>query len=237
MKSIALLLMLTVSVQSAFSAASQPGPFAETGTCQGTNELMRVRATYYNNALIPVVDLPIVEIIATKPGSQVFGARWNENDWMLLADLPEVEITGKYTDQHIVPAKKYGDGVLAEIDLPVIEVTSEFPVSNLVMAVQSEPVTEAIALVNLHEVTIYGDIVEVPLDAQSAVFLADAYSVSDNLKAKILGIYSNENSAIVSNMNAGWFLMSLEQCGVSAGKSLICNISSKISSYYFNRLK
>lgn len=80
----------------------------------GKEKNILVPATYYKTELIPLVNLPVVEITAN-------GNSENANGYT----LPTIEVTAERTNGKLLPATKYNGQWIAMVDGPVVEITAK----------------------------------------------------------------------------------------------------------------
>lgn len=142
--------LLTSLVMTHVAAASVP-------LATGLNEPVQsygtmVKAILDNGNYIPVVDLPEVEIIASRLTPRYVKGVIQHGEIMALVELPVVEISVSKLRQ--VENNKAFD-YEAIYDIPVIEIEGTFPSQNLIKGKLDHE--ESIAVVNLPEVTIVVD--------------------------------------------------------------------------------
>lgn len=114
------------------------------------------KSTWYQGELIPVVDLPEVEITGSMKKDHVIGAIIREDEIVILANLPEVEIKAlKTINQKYKAILKDGE-VMVVTDLPLVEITSSFPESNLVPAFRNGSTNDLVLVVWLPELVVTG---------------------------------------------------------------------------------
>ena len=116
---------------------------------------IRVKATWYQGSLIPVADLPEMEIIDSPSTAKLLPASVENGEMTVHASLPEVEITAADPENDRVPVV-YQQGVpVATVYLPVVEISEELPKEHMIPVafVNGEPV----AVQNLETVEIVAD--------------------------------------------------------------------------------
>lgn len=114
------------------------------------------RATWYHGELIPVIDLPEVEITGSLKKDQIIGAIIREDEIIILANLPEVEIKALKTINQKYKALLKDGEVMVVTDLPLVEITSTFPESKLVPAFRNGSASDLVLVVWLPELVVTG---------------------------------------------------------------------------------
>ena len=147
--SVATILMLVI-MQVTNAAVSVP----VSDRLNASNEFsgQMVKAILTNGEYLPVVELPTVEIIATRPGSMVVKGIIENGKIMAVVELPAIEI--KVSN----PLKNYKSDIngYAEIrDIPVIEIVDFYPETNLISATINGE--HGMPVVELPEITISVD--------------------------------------------------------------------------------
>ncbi len=144
-----LTVLFLLSAVFAQAVVSTPDPVydaASEGVCTKT--------IWYKGQLIPVFDLPEVNISADKQTKRISGAVIRNNEIVILADLPEIEITALRIDGQKFRAIVRHGQTIVEVDLPMIEITAAFPAENLIPLKNSGTPDQNMAVVWLPEVVI-----------------------------------------------------------------------------------
>lgn len=189
-----------------------------------------IKAVLHNGDYIPLVDLPLIEIVSTKPGSALLGTISAKGNYLVEIDLPEIEISATQTG-----ATKYrsfiknGETIVIS-NLPLVEIGASFPYNNLTSAIIKDFST--MPVVNLPEITI-----------SSSHF--DNFLVSANVKNGVVIPYidlpvieikpayswlaaTQANEFAFSNKETEWIYISLQNCGITFENKILCEVSSTI---------
>lgn len=175
-------------------------PFQEIAAASG----MKVRTTYYKGQLIPVAELPEVEITESLVASRLMPARINNGEVTVIANLPEVEIAAIDPQNNKVPVTYNQGKPVATVFLPMVEISESLPVENMVAVTFQNG--EAVAVVSLDEVEITGS------DESVSFTPANAQQVNWNVN-----VQSNPALLVGHTTNDRYFLMSFEGPAATTG--------------------
>ena len=129
-KKLSLLVLVIATLTVSVNAALTPPRQIEENSYAG----IAVKAKFVNGVLMPVVDLPLVEIIGLKPGKVLVKGVIRNGEVVAISNLPEIEITA---ERVIYPENLNGidSDIISNNDLPIIEITTYFPVELLHLAI------------------------------------------------------------------------------------------------------
>jgi hypothetical protein len=113
-----------------------------------------VKAVLYQGELIPVVDLPEVEISASRSSSTLLPAYYINGTMVAMANLPVVEITAERMTSSKMRAVQINGETLAVVNLPLIEIVSDLPANGLIALNVRNETKDFIPTVNLPMVEI-----------------------------------------------------------------------------------
>jgi hypothetical protein len=186
-----------------------------------------VKATFYNGILIPVVDLPQVEIIDVRQGTQILKGNLKNGQLVLEVNLPSVEISANRTGSNTLRGEIRNGSFVGIVELPVIEIVSAMPLNKMT------PVTQY-ALMSVPVI----ELKEIIITAPSQSHLVEAVMYGGKLiplvNLPIVEITPRTNY-LVSNVvstntftspNLQWFYTSLVNYGIETGNKVICEIYS-----------
>jgi hypothetical protein len=207
-------LLLTVAWSSSLTAAIPD--MNDAGNSAGQNEV--VKAKMIDGVWMPVVDLPEIEITASRFGGTIYKGTLNVNGLLVQINLPEVVIEGKS-----LTVINSGKEVISDSNLPVIEICAPMPVSELTPIEVTE--SGLIAKIELPEVVIEGNS-GFPSDF-NILKLAD-------ILEKGLAFNLNENDyRLVEKISHPFpesILITAKQCFRQEGQKLVCNVSVMVTS-------
>jgi len=208
-------LLLTVAWSSSLTAAIPD--MNDAGNSAGQNEV--VKAKMIDGVWMPVVDLPEIEITASRFGGTIYKGTLNGNGLLVQINLPEVVIEGKS-----MTVINSGKDVISDSNLPVIEIFGQFPVSELTPGEVSE--SGIMAIIELPEVVIEGN----------SGLPADFYTpnVADILqKGPAFNLNENDLPAVekISYQFPESILITAKQCFRQEGQKLVCNVSVMVRKY------
>jgi hypothetical protein len=207
-------LILTVAWSSSLTAAIPV--LNDAGSSAGQNEL--VRAKLIDGVWMPVVDLPEVEISASRIEATFVKGQIKGNELVAQVNLPEVVIEARS-----IRLLSTGSDIISDNNLPVIEITASFPEDLLKEAEQSE--NGLIAVIRLPEIVIEGS-----RETDTIKLIPDFAGILDAL--------SKENEFLESSETIGSFkpvmheniLMTAKRCIREEGEKLICDVSMMVTS-------
>lgn len=113
-----------------------------------------VKAVMYQGELIPVVDLPEVEISAPRTMATLLPAYYINGNMVAMANLPVVEITAERMASSKMTAVQINGETLAVVNLPLIEIISDLPANGLIALNLRNQTRQLIPTVNLPMVEI-----------------------------------------------------------------------------------
>ena len=191
-----------------------------------------IKAVDHNGAYIPVVDLPLIEIVSTKTGSQVVKTIHENGKLLVEINLPEIEITAtQYGARKMRSYIQNGEIVIIS-DLPMIEIGATFPYNNLISTVENK--ATSIPVVNLPEIAItpspsdnfivaarFKNGMLIPYINLPVIEISAAYSW--------LPVVSSEKFAF-DDQEIEWIYISLKNCGITAENKIVCEVATQISS-------
>lgn len=90
---------------------------------------IRVKAQWVNGILMPVVDLPEVEITASRKEGRLVKGKIHNGELLIESELPEVEIIGLNPKNHGKPGNS---DLMADPNLPMVEVQSTIPQEKMI---------------------------------------------------------------------------------------------------------
>lgn len=207
-------LILTVAWSSSLTAAIPV--LNDAGSSAGQNEL--VRAKLIDGVWMPVVDLPEVEISASRIGATVLKVQIHGNEFVAQVNLPEVVI-----EAESMRLLNTGSDIISDNNLPVIEITASLPTELLKTAALSD--NGIIAVIRLPEVTIEGNRENEPADIAPdfAGVLEALLKESEMLEAgKATGHFTPQMHENI--------LMTAKRCIREEGEKLICDVSMMVTS-------
>lgn len=88
----------------------------------------RVKAQWVNGTLMPVVNLPTVEIISVRGAGVMVKGKIHNGEILIESELPEVEIFGVNPNDH---NKSINPDLMADPNLPVVEIKSTIPMEKI----------------------------------------------------------------------------------------------------------
>jgi hypothetical protein len=163
----------------ALAAVYTPGKLS-TIKFETTSESQLVKATIVDGELIPVVDLPVVEIVAEGKSKIYLPVKIVDGKMIAVIDLPEVEITESSFNRNI----EDNNEPVAFVNLPEINITGKSKKDNMLKrSVNTEGTITLIA--SLPEITVYGYIlnadVQPPLTVNKGLSFEPAYSSCESI--------------------------------------------------------
>lgn len=238
------LLLLIFMLNTTYAAIIIPSFSQSEPSTKNSQNTMCVQAKMYNGEYIPVVDLPIVEIIATKK-SNVTSGYFLHGNIILKANLPMIEITESRMITHKLPAFIKNGETIGMVGLPIIEITSEFPLSQLV-AVNYSAIS-GLPVINLPEIVVTDSFSEQHTNKNDK----ETRFIPDFANLELTKYQSGLNEILVTTSKLGdinsdnvhWIYVTLKRCGISGDGKAICEIIDQtktqvgtVVSYGMNRL-
>jgi len=190
-----------------------------------------IKAINYNGVYIPVVDLPLVEIVSTKPGSHILGTVIKNGNYLVEINLPEIEITATQTGERKVRAIMRNGETLVISDLPMIEINSDFPYNHM-LTVSDNEVT-MLPVVNLPEVMISAitqNNILIAVKMEDGILIPYVELPVINIRPEFTFMSKPETHEIaLANKDLEWIYISLKNCGITPDNKIICEISTEIT--------
>jgi len=121
---------------------------------ENSNGGQMVKAVIYQGELIPVVDLPEVEISAPRNAATLLPAYYINGSLVAIANLPVVEITAERMVSTKFRAVQINGETLAVVNLPLIEIVSDLPENGLIALKVRNEGNQPVPTVNLPVVEI-----------------------------------------------------------------------------------
>lgn len=175
---------------------------------------------------ILVVNLPEVEIIATRPDTHILKGYYVDGTLILSVDLPSIEIIGQRLPGTKVKTALINGELMILAELPLIEITESLPVNKLQLATKS-----GMPVITLNEVLIVANaITEAELmaaEVERLKILAVDFS-SDKDDQEISSVIAVETSeSTFENANSEWFYLTLKKCGIHINGEQMYSIVSQ----------
>lgn len=187
-----------------------------------------VKAEMVQGELMPVVDLPAINVTATRPGSYVLKCIIRDGNIYGEVYLQEVEITASKPAVVKFKVQSVNGESMAFVNLPVIEIRSEMNINGLEKGTISEN-DQILSVVDLPEITITGIAMNPVAEARSVVF--DISGIENEfgwLTVEPL-VSSLQNTAITAiSQSFGRQQIALANCIVPAPGKLACELISSI---------
>lgn len=79
-----------------------------------------LKAIIETGEIIPVVELPVIEIISDQSENKVYRAKMEQGELIVLADLPPVDVIADLNIEIIYPAVILQNEIIARVDLPEV---------------------------------------------------------------------------------------------------------------------
>ena len=229
MKTLVILIasLLSIALPGLSSAAilvPTPGQVIDNKKIQG--EL--VKAVLYNGMLIPVVDLPQVEIIEVKQGTQILKGSIKNGELVLEVNLPVVEISAYRTGGYTLQGEIRNGSFIGFVELPVIEIVSAMPLNKMTQVKQYAQ--SSIPVIELREIVITATVaenllVEAVMNSGKIIPVVNLPIVEITPGPEYL-VSSVVNSKTLSDQNLHWIYTSLVNYGISVSQKVICKIYS-----------
>lgn len=175
-KSIVTLLLLTV-VTSLTVVLSHRVNAAD--CCSQPN--LRVKAQWVNGTLMPVVDLPAVEITAPREKGVMVKGKIRNGEILIESELPEVEIIGVNPNHHNNPMNP---DLMADPNLQIVEIQSTMPVKKM-MSGRIDNEGQPVAIATLPQVDIYPEVQESSEELMAIKSITNEMESSTEARAKI----------------------------------------------------
>lgn len=229
--SIVFVLTFTLTAYSALVVPATP----EAGTSSEFSGQL-VKATFLNGEWIPVVDLPEVEITATRNGASVHKGVIRHGEVIAEVELPAVEITGVriHDNSQMAAEEKSYERIY---DIPVIEIESTFPLNRLSQAEQTDDVI--MAVINLDEVTISFAKNESKNEVEPYTFAISTESGNNYLAASVVNadILTDLSHDLQGDQIYKYYSIAVDNCIVTEQRQKICNLIVKMSNTAMEGMK
>lgn len=187
-----------------------------------------VKAEMVQGELMPVVDLPAINVTASRPGHYVLKCILRDGHIYGEVYLQEVEIVASKPALVKFRVQSVNGESVAIVNLPVIEIRSEMNINGLEKAMISAD-DEIISVVDLPEVTITGSATNQVAEARSVVF--DISGIENGfgwLTVEPL-VNSLQNTAITAiSQSFGRQQIALANCIIPAPGKLACELISSV---------
>ncbi len=162
---------------------------------------------------ILVVNLPEVEIVATRLDTHIVKGQYIGGKLMASVDLPAVEIIGQKMNSNQVRTIVINGELMVLAELPLVEITENFPVNNLHLASKS-----GLPIINLNEVLI----VENSIAEEDQIAMQSEQDKTQEVDFTALAhtkdVYSmlmiNTTKNTMNHVNSEWFYITLQKCGI-----------------------
>lgn len=210
------LTILMVSVMWSFSLHAAIPVVNDAGSTAGPNEL--VRAKMIDGIWMPIVDLPEVEISASRLDGAIYKGYIINNQVIAQAGLPEVVIEARSSEK---PSEN--PDIIGDSNLPLIEITASFPEHVLTEALRFD--NKLMAVVQLPEIIIDGN-----SDIDTHMLFPELAGMIENVSVTEA---SDNGSGIQVHFTPEMFeniLMTAQRCVRLEEEKLICDVSMMITS-------
>jgi hypothetical protein len=187
-----------------------------------------VKAEMVQGELMPVVDLPTINVTASKPGHYVLKCIVRNGQVYGEVYLQEVEITANKPTGVKFSVQNVNGEPIAIVNLPVIEILSEMNINGLEKATISED-DQVISIVDLPEITITGTAINPVAEARSVVF--DISGIENEFEWMTVEpfVISLQNSALTAiSQSFGRQQIALANCIIPAPGKLACELISTV---------
>lgn len=175
---------------------------------------------------ILVVNLPEVEIIATRPDTHILKGYYMDETLVLSVDLPSVEIVGKRIAGTKVKTAEINGELMILAELPLIEIIESFPVNKLVLVSKS-----GVPVITLNEVVIVADAPReeelMAAQGEQLQILAMDFTSNDDKKEISSVILATNSESTIDHPDTEWFYLTLKKCGIHINGEQMYSIVSK----------
>lgn len=213
-----LMLMLTTGSKAEVSVPVQINP------SRGT----LVKAEMVKGELIPVVDLPAINVTATRPGYYVIKCIIRDGQVFGEVYLHEVEITASKPALVQFRVHKIDGELLAYVNLPVVEIQSELNINGLEKAALTKN-DQIISVIDLPQITITATAMNPQAEARSLVFeISDLESNFEWLTAQPLDINIQNSALAALNLSFRGQQLALANCIMASPGKVACELISSL---------
>ncbi|MBK6639779.1 MAG: hypothetical protein IPG39_00315 [Bacteroidetes bacterium] len=187
-----------------------------------------VKAEMVKGELIPVVDLPAINVTATRPGYYVIKCIIRDGQVFGEVYLHEVEITASKPALVQFRVHKIDGELLAYVNLPIVEIQSELNINGLEKAILTEK-DQIISVIDLPQITITATALNPAAEVRSIVFdISGLESNFDWLTAQPL-VINIQNSALASlNLAFSGRQLALANCIMESPGKVACELISSL---------
>lgn len=186
-----------------------------------------VRAIEYQGTYIPVVDLPIIEIVYTNIPAQPVQAMKKNGGAIISVNLPLVEIVATTKSFNVLPAYFINGEVVAISNLPLIEITARYTYKPTITP--GKAALTQIRIINLPEIIVRatpgGSLFISSYEHQSMMKTSFKLSIND-LQSQVPSISAGSNYQYsFSNIDVEWIYVSLKNCGITKDSKIMCELA------------
>ncbi|MBL0343466.1 MAG: hypothetical protein IPP71_22985 [Bacteroidetes bacterium] len=233
------LLLFFFVISIAKSAVTFPGLIQTDTKNSAQGYIYPVRAIFFQGTLMPIVDLPLVEIKATRPGSIIASGSIQNGEFLICVDLPLVEIIGNRKKTLNAATFVRNDERIVTVNLPQIEIVSDFPINNLVKVNVSG--SSNIIVINLMQINIVDHHLQSGKSKQSISYQVNVYApniskVNSDSDFNVKKANTDRVNSFV-NENSAKFYVTLKKIGIGeegTDKSEIVSQAKIHSSLFVN---